>query len=149
MIQLDRGFSHSGIDGTHLHLAVALRRLLILEFLIALQAPLLLGCARFCPPSDPFQFLPQYRLTLALTRLGALLPLRLPLQIAGIIRLIAVDCPLVHLDNTVADAVKKIAVMRDHHQRTAPFFQIIFQPVRHCRIQMVRRLVQNQHITRH
>ncbi len=27
VIQLDRGFSHPGIDRTHLHLAVALRRL--------------------------------------------------------------------------------------------------------------------------
>ena len=148
MRKLHGGLSHSSGNGTQLHGGIPHGGLPVPKFLIPLDVGLLLGGAGPGSPADPFQFHTQDGLALSLAGVLHFLPLRLPLQEAGIVRLIAVDCALVDLRDPVGHTVQKIPVVRYHDQHALPFFQIILQPVRHIVVQMVGGLVQQKDIRR-
>ena len=59
-----------------------------------------------------------------------------------------VEIPARKLRDVVHDALQKIPVVRDHDQPAPEFFQPVLQPLHHFGIQMVRRLVEHQHVRR-
>ena len=130
------------------HARIRFRRFHRLQRLVARDALGGFCGARPAAALNPFRFLFQKRLPLALRGLCHLEPLRLHFQVFGIVRLIKIQFPKRQLADPVHHVFQKIAVVRDHRDRAGKFLQPRLQPRDHLRVQMVRRLVQNQHVRR-
>ena len=145
MLERDDLFAEPARGRGQLHRAVALRRFLVFEGLIAVDALLALGAAGLAAAQDPFALDAQDRLPLALGRLGHL---RAQLQIAGVIRLVVIELAARELRDVVHDALKKVPVVRHHDEPALIPPQPVLQPGDHLRVKVVRRLVEHQHVRR-
>ena len=132
----------------HFDLGLFLRRLPILQRLIARDAFGALGATRLGTLPNPLRFPAQQRLPLALTRRLHLQPLGLLLQEFGIVRRIAIQLTAEQLYDPPRDAFQEIPIVRDHDEASRIPEQPILQPRDHFVIQMVGRLVQDQHLRR-
>ena len=108
----------------------------------------LFGGTRPCPALHPFDFLAQNGLSFPFACPGNVFPLLFGCKISGIVCLIAVNLSFIDFHNPVAYTVQKIPVMCHHNHCSPVIFQIIFQPLHRFQVQMVRRLIQKQYITR-
>ena len=67
-------------------------------------------------------------------------------QKIAIISFVAVDAPVVNLNNLVAHAVKEIAVVSNHQQTAAETRKILLEPLDHFCVKVVSRLVENHKV---
>ena len=148
VLERDDLFAEPARGRGQLHRAVALRRFLVFEGLIAVDALLALGAAGLAAAQDPFALDAQDRLPLALGRLGHLRALLAQLQIAGVIRLVVIELAARELRDVVHDALKKVPVVRHHDEPALIPPQPVLQPGDHLRVKVVRRLVEHQHVRR-
>ena len=68
------------------------------------------------------------------------------LQVTAVIHLVVVDAAHRDLDRTGGDMVDKRAVVADHNHRLSVVDQEVFEPLDRFDVQMVGRLVQQQHV---
>ena len=68
------------------------------------------------------------------------------LQILRVIHFIVIDTPHRHLDGTRRDIIHKLAVVTNHNHRLTVIDQKIFQPLDRLDIQVIRRLIEQQHV---
>ena len=80
---------------------------------------------------------------LGIRRVDALLAF---LQIVAIIPFVGIDLFVVDFQDFRADAIQKVAVVRDHQQAQCTLLQIFLQPFGHVKVQMVSRLIQHQKV---
>ena len=114
----------------------------------ALDARLLLGAACLRPAANPLQLPAQDGAALARLRAFHIEPRGLLLEIIGEVAVVHVEAAAVQLRDARANAVKEVAVVRDHHQRAAVVRETILQPGDGRRVDVVGRLVQQQQIHR-
>ena len=125
---------------------VALLKFLRSEFLVALQARLGFGLTRLRVGSNPFEF--------AFERLGerillALLlgeSLRLLFEPGRVIALPWNAVTAIELENPFGDVVEEVAVMGHRDHGAGVFLEEMLQPSDRLRIQMIGRLIEQQHV---
>ena len=80
------------------------------------------------------------RLTLTLFAFGLLF------EKVRIVAVVGIELAVVEFENLVADRFEKITVVRDEKERNALALQITLKPLDHIEIEVVCRLVENQHV---
>ena len=148
MLQLDGFSAEAAGNGLHLQGRGLRGDLAVFELLKALNAVFGLGAPRACAPADPFQLPPVKRLVFPLRGFCVRLALRFIRKIIAVIAFAEIQLSAVNLRNPLADLVQKISVMRDHDNRAAVFQQLILQQLRGFVVDVVGRLIQQEHITR-
>ena len=68
------------------------------------------------------------------------------LQEIAVVALVAVHTAVVNLNYLVAHIIKEIAVVRHHQQAAAHTREILFEPLHHLKVKVVRRLVKNHQL---
>ena len=146
--QLDDLLPQAAGGRRHLHRLVRLRRVLIQQGLIPLDA--LPGFRGPGPaaPHDPLPLHPEDGLALALAGLRHLLPLLPQLQVLGVVGLVVVQLPTGELRDVVHHPLEKIPVVGHHHQAALEPAEPVLQPGHHLAVQVVGGLVQDQHVRR-
>ena len=144
--EFDRRLAESGPDGAQLQRLFLRRSVHRGELFITLEAALLLRGTRLRTAHHPLQLIPEDVLTCPLLRAGDVHALGLQLEIAGVVRLIAVELALIELDDTVADLIEEVAVMGNHQQRSLVALEVVLEPFGHRAVEMIRRLVEDQQI---
>ena len=146
--QLDDLLPQAAGGRRHLDGFVRLRRVLVQQGLVPLDALLGLGGAGPAAPHDPLPLHPEDGLALALTGLRHLLPLLPQLQVLGVVGLIVVQLPPGELRDVVHHPLQEVPVMGHHDQAALEPAEPVLQPGYHLAVQMVGGLVQNQHVRR-
>ena len=95
-------------------------------------------------PSSRFQALRQLRVLLALGGQAC----GLGLQVGGVVALVGVEVPAVHLADPFGHVVQEVAVVRDRQHRAGVRAQELFQPQHRLGVQVVRGLVEQQQVGR-
>ena len=90
----------------------------------------------------------QNGLALALGGLGHLFALGFQLQILGVVCLKIAQFTAAEFGDFCGNALKEIAVMGHHNNAAGEGDELLLQPCGHFAVQMVGRLVQNQHVRR-
>ena len=96
------------------------------------------------PLAHPGQLLFEKHLALVLDAGVGRLALGLVKQVIGVIAGVPEELPVAQLHDAVDHPVQKIAVMRDHQKGAAEVLQKLGHPFNGLRVQMVRRLVQDE-----
>ena len=148
MLKLDRLVSEAGLERVQLHLALLDDFVSVLQVLKPLDMRLLLRPAGLRAAHHPFEVLAVERGHLSLGGLRVIEALGLHVQIDGKSALVAVCAASVELDGLVRHPVEKIPVVRDHEEGGAHPCEVIFQPLDHAAVQVVRRLIENEKVAR-
>ena len=127
---------------------VGFRGILVQQVLIPLDTLFRFGGPGLAAPHDPFPLDPQDGLALALAGLRHLRPLGFQFQIFGIVGFVVVQLSPGQLCDVVHHPFQKIAVVGHHDEAAPEGTQPLLQPGHHFAVQMVRGLVQHQHIRR-
>ena len=114
----------------------------------AFNPPLSLGAASLCAPANPCQFLAVEGFVFPQGGFRHFLPLGTLLQVAGIVTLVAIHPAAANVKDAVEGTLQQVSVVGHHHQGAAEAHQTVFQPLGHVNVNMVGRLIQQQHITR-
>ncbi len=127
-------------------IVLARRDLLLLQFLVALDARLALRVAPRRVGLDPLElvldeFLARL-LRLRLARQHRLLLLQ-PLLVVALVR---IADAAVELQDPVRHVRQEVAVVRHDDERALEVLQVLFEPLHGLGVQMVRRLVQKKHV---
>ena len=117
-----------------------------LHLLVALEARATLGLASLGAGAHPLE--------LGLHLLGAagvLLVLRLEarcllLEVGGVVALVGVELPAVHLADPLGHVVEEVAVVRDGHDGTGIGMEELLEPEDRLRVEVVGRLVEEQQV---
>ena len=128
---LDRSGSHTVFEGFE-----------------TIQTGSLLGGTGTASSFGPFQLHAQHTFSFAFTGQLHFFPLCFHFQKSLITGGIAVKTAVVNFQNTISDTIQKIPVMGNHDHYAAESSKILLQPYHHLIIQMVGRLIQDQHIRR-
>ena len=97
-------------------------------------------------PLDPRHLLLQIAL-LHLVAMQRRFPLRLLLlPVGGVVAAIRLELPAFQLPDLGADRVQEVPVVRGDHGRAGVLRQVVLQPLGRVDVQVVRRLVQQQHV---
>ncbi len=113
---------------------------------VTLETVLLLAALRARALAHPRQFLFQKHLALVLDHRVGFLPLGFVEQVIGVVAVVRPEFSIAQFDHARHDAVEKIAVVRDDEKRAAELFQKLRNPLDGFRVEMVRRLVENQKV---
>ena len=148
MLQLDGLSAEAAGNGLHLQGRGFLGNLPVFELCKALDAVFGLGASCAGAAADPFQLPPVERLVLSLCGLCIRLALCLIRKIIAVIALAEIQLSAIDLRDPLADLIEKIAVMRDHDDRAAVFQQLILKQLCGLVVDVVGRLVQQEHIAR-
>ena len=129
-----------------LHLFLFRRNLPIFQHMEALDSVLGLGASRPNTTPDPLQFLPIERAVFPFLRLGICLTLCLLFQIGAVVSVVGEETATVNLHDFPGDAVQEIPVVGDHDNCATILLQLLFQQLYGFVVDVVGRLVQQQHI---
>ena len=128
------------------HPGLGLRALDGAHLLKALDARLLLRAPGLRTPADPLQLPPQNGAALARLRVFHVQPCSLLLEIVGKIAVVQVQLSPAQLRDARADAVKEVAVVRDHHQCATVGRKPPLEPGDGLCVDVVGRLVEQQQV---
>ena len=148
VVELDDLLPQAAGGRRHLDALVRLRRVLVQQGLVPLDALLGLGGAGPAAPHDPLPLHPEDGLTLALTGLRHLLPLLPQLQVLGIVGLVVVQLSPGELRDVVHHPLQEIPVVGHHDEAALEPAEPVLQPGHHLAVQVVGGLVQDQHVRR-
>ncbi len=129
-----------------LHVFLDHRPVLRGGFVVTLEAVLLFAALRARPLPHPGQFLFQKHLALVLDGGVGGLALGLVQQVIGVIAGMREKPAIGQLNHAFRHAVEEIAVVRDDEEGTVEFVEKFRDPLDGFRVQMVRRLVENQQV---
>ena len=127
-------------------LFLALLLLLVEQFVVAVQTRLALCLTCLGRHAHPFQLAFQRLAALACHLLFLLHALRLLLEPRGVVALPGNAFASVEFENPACHVVEEVAVVRHGDDRAFVLCQVLFEPVNAFGIQMVGRLVEQQHV---
>ena len=146
VFRFDRHFPDPATDAGHFQLRFCFPGRGRTHRLNPLEPRLLLRAAGFRSLPQPCQFAAQHALELGRGgQIGGIL-LGLALQVGAVVAVVAAGLTLRHLNNATGDAVQHIPVMGHQHHGTGVAIQPALQPLDCRRIQVVRRLVEQQNV---
>ena len=129
-----------------LHVLLDHRPVLRGGFVVTLEPVLLFAALRPRTLPHPGQFLFQKHLALVLDGGVGGLALGLVQQVIGVVAGVREKPAIGQLDHALRHAVEKIAVVRDDQERTMELIEKFRDPLDGFRVQMVRRLVEDQQV---
>ena len=141
-------FAHSGLYRINLHSLIPYRCGTVFQCLKTIQSCTLFGTSCTTSSFCPFDFHTENTLSFPLGCQFHFLSGSFHFQKTRITCLITVKFTMADLQDLVGNPVQKIAVMSNHDHHPFKTVQIIFQPGSHFVVQVVGRLIQNQHIRR-
>ena len=113
---------------------------------VTLKTVLLFAALRARALAHPGEFLFQKHLALMFDRRVGGLTFGLVQQVIGVVAVVREKFPVGQLNHAFHHAVEKIAVMRDDEKGAVKFVEKLRDPFDGFRVEMVRRLVENQKI---
>jgi len=120
------------------------RSVLRYRVVVTLETVLLLAALGARPLAHPGQFLLQKHLALVLDRGVGGLALGLVQQVIGVVAVVPEEAAIGKLHHALHHPVEEIAVVRGDEKRAAEVLEKLRHPLDGFRVEMVRRLVENQ-----
>ncbi len=118
------------------------------EFVVGVDAGLLLGLPGLGAGADPFEFLLQHLLARLVLARFLFEALGLLFEPGGIVALVGNAAAAVQLQNPAGDVVEEVAVVGDDEDRAPVLDQVLLQPGDGLGVEVVRRLVEQEHVGR-
>ena len=131
-----------------LDLLELLRRVLVEQLLVGVEARLALGLTRARRHADPLELALQRLLTLALGLLLLGQPLLLLVEPRGVVALPRDALAAIELENPLGRVVEEVAVVRHRHHGALVFLEEPFEPRHRLGVEVVRGLVEQQQVRR-